>query len=107
MGDVDGHVAKLWRMEFEKHGIGYDETVLIGSNLGELDRPEFIPNVFQLIGIVKKIQDDPEYKIRHERVTNGLPLLMSEKEIQKLRVKTEKTRTSSIDKMNNILGFKR
>ena len=103
MGSVDGSVAKLWRHEFKKSGIEFDEIVLIGNNLGELDRPEFIPNVFQLIGIVRKIQEDQELKVSHERVPIGLPNLMSEKETMERREKTKVVRSESMSAMKSIL----
>lgn len=103
MGFVDGDVANLWRYEFEKHGICFEEIVLIGNNLGELDRPEFIPNVFQLIGIVKKIQCDPEMKVAHERTPKGLPNLMSDEDTKKLRNETQQTWRNSIAEMRSKL----
>jgi hypothetical protein len=99
MGDANGQIAKLWRREFLKNNIGFDEIVLIGNNLGELKNPEFIPNVFQLINIVKTFKNDDEVKISHERIPVGLPYLMSSEEVKALRAKTEQTWRNSIAKM--------
>jgi hypothetical protein len=56
MGLVDSTIANLWRHEFKKNSIGYNEIVLIGNNLGTLRNPEFIPNVFQLINLANEMQ---------------------------------------------------
>ena len=94
----------LWRKEFQKNGIGFDEIVLIGNNLGELTNPAFIPNVFELIRIVKKIQNDPERKIAHERVTNAFLRMMNEQDTMTLRKKTKKLRNNSMSKIMIILN---
>lgn len=101
MGEPNSDIGLLWRNEFEKNNIGFNEIVFIGNNLGNLDNPGFIPNVFQLIKIVK---DDPERKIAHERKRAALPHFPSEQEIMEQRSKTQKSRASSLGAMRNILN---
>ena len=101
---IDGEVSNLWRFEFKRHGIGFDEIVLIGNNLGELNRPEFIPNVFQLIQIVKNIHKNKEAKVAHDRVSNKMPEMLSKKETFDLRAKTKRARQNSFSAIKNILS---
>jgi len=103
LGEFDSTIAKLWRSEFQKAGIGYDEIVIIGNNLSSLKSPEFIPNVFQLIGIVKDMSNDLEFKVAHERIPTGLPNLMSPEETKALQEETKAMRIEALKIIREML----
>lgn len=56
MGEFDQETAKLFQLELAKSGIGSKGIKFISNNLRNLERPEFIPNVFQLIKLYQNTQ---------------------------------------------------
>ena len=53
MGSSDDQIAKLWQLELARANIDDKGIDFISENLGRLEKPEFIPNVFQLINLYK------------------------------------------------------
>lgn len=102
MGEADGTTAKAWLYEFQKNGIDYDGIVLIGNNLGEQPRPEFIPNVFVLIRIAKTLKKQKLEQYRNYTTQHFL----SPKEIAELRLKTKESRTKAMSLMRQTLNKK-
>jgi len=102
MGEADGITAKSWLFEFEKNGIDFDGIVLIGNNLGEQSRPEFIPNVFVLIKIAKTLKKQKAEQHRNYAAQRFL----SPKNILELRLKTKDSRLKSMRLMRETLGKK-
>ena len=100
LGLCDGETANLWWFEFQKNKIDFNEFVLIGNNLGELSKPEFIPNVFELIALAKRLKKQTAEQCKRHTAQH----FMSSSEIQDLREKTKKTRINSIELMRKNLN---
>ncbi len=94
-------VQNAWRHELQKNGIGFNDLVFIGNNLGNLSNPVFIPNVFEVIKLVKS---DRDRAVAHERKYRALPKLMTPEEVKELRNKTQPIRESAIKKIQDMLN---
>ena len=97
MGKESGQTAILWRKEFQKESIGFDEMVIIGNNLGKLKSPEFIPNVFQLIDLAKKEIND-EHRINAQMYKKNIPQLPSREEV----LASSKTSEDNFNKLRSM-----
>ena len=101
MGSSSEQTANLWRNEFKKANIGYDEIVIIGNNLSKLERPGFIPNVFQLIDIAIKDKKDPHKT--NQKMYKEPTHFMSDNDVIELREKTKDSRYSFFSEARKIL----
>lgn len=110
MGSDNSATSNLWRNEFRKKNIGYNEIVIIGNNLGNLRKPEFIPNVFQLIELVKDEKDDPHktnaqmYKsIEQLKNDDTTYIIKTGQEISDLKESTKESAEKAIKSMKEGL----
>lgn len=98
MEGVTGKVARAWRSEFKRNGVGEKELITIRESLAKLKNPEFIPTSLTLINLLKN--NECRTHLGQEINPDSLP---TEKEILANREVTETIRGECMGLINEIL----